>query len=71
MFQKELPRFITGGVLILRVREMDHIMKLMAVDVIVNGLDTIVSTDNPIDAFQAHAMGLSILFSGNQPSEAI
>lgn len=71
MFQKELPRFITGGVLILRVREMDHIMELMAVVVIVNGLDTIVSTDNPIDAFQSHAMGLSILFSGNQPSEAV
>ena len=51
MFQKELPRFITGGALILRMREMDHIMELMAVVVIINGLDTVVSTDNPVDAF--------------------
>ena len=57
--------------LILCLRKMDHIMELVALVIVVDSLDSVISTDNPIDAFQSHAMSLGILFSGNQPSEAI
>lgn len=56
---------------ILYVRKMNHIMEPAALVLIVNGLNTIVSTDYPINALQSHAMRLGILLSGNQPSEAI